>query len=55
MLNRVLIYCRNPKKMAEFYVRHFHFETMPDEDERIIELRPTTGGAILMLHQAAKS
>jgi catechol 2,3-dioxygenase-like lactoylglutathione lyase family enzyme len=55
MLNRVVIYAKNMQKMADFYVRHFLFSAEPDPDGRMINLIPTTGGARITLHPAAKS
>jgi predicted enzyme related to lactoylglutathione lyase len=55
VLNRILIYAKDMQKMADFYVRHFSFEAGPDDDGRIVELRPLRGGAIIMLHKAATS
>ncbi len=55
MPSRILIYTRNIKAMADFYVRHFSYVAVPDADGRIIELRPGTMGGGIMLHQAAKS
>jgi hypothetical protein len=55
MLNRVVIYSKNPQKMADFYVRHFLFVAEPDPDGRMINLIPSTGGARITLHPSAKS
>jgi predicted enzyme related to lactoylglutathione lyase len=50
----VLIYAKDIQKMADFYVRHFSFEVTRD-DGGIVELHNKRGGAIIMLHRAAKS
>jgi catechol 2,3-dioxygenase-like lactoylglutathione lyase family enzyme len=55
MLNRVVIYSKNPRKMADFYVRHFLFVAEDDPDGRMINLIPSTGGSRITLHPAAKS
>jgi catechol 2,3-dioxygenase-like lactoylglutathione lyase family enzyme len=55
MLNRVVIYSKNPRKMAEFYVRHFLFVAEPDPDGRMINLIPSTGGARITLHPSARA
>ncbi len=55
MLNRVVIYSKNPQKMADFYVRHFLFVAEPDHDGSMINLIPSTGGARITLHPSAKS
>jgi len=43
------------KKTAEFYSRHFGFETTGEPSEGLIELRAPQGGASILIHQAAKS
>ncbi|MFN0192751.1 MAG: VOC family protein [Aestuariivirga sp.] len=53
-LNRVLIYAKDVSKMADFYVRHFSFAAVADDDGRIIELVPKDGGSRLMLHRASR-
>ena len=53
-LGTVIIYARNMKKTAQFYSRHFGFETTGEIEEGLIELRSTAGAGIL-IHQAAKS
>jgi hypothetical protein len=55
MLNRVVICSKNPRKMADFYVRHFLFVAEDDPDGRMINLIPSTGGARITLHPSAKS
>ena len=54
-LSTVLIYARDPQASATFYETHFGFVARADEDGRIIELTHPEGGAVLMLHQAARS
>lgn len=41
--------------MSAFYRKHFGYSIQADPDDRIIELVPPQGGAILMLHPLAKS
>ncbi|WP_109480635.1 VOC family protein [Paraburkholderia sp. C35] len=53
-LNRILLYVKDIERTCAFYQRHFGFTAVHDTDDRIVELFPPHGGAILMLHQAAK-
>ena len=53
-LGTIIIYARDMKKTAQFYSRHFGFETTGEIEEGLIELRSTAGAGIL-IHQAAKS
>lgn len=53
-LNRIMLYARNVQKTCAFYERHFGFTSESKPDDRITELTPSNGGAILMVHQAAK-
>ncbi|RFU48363.1 VOC family protein [Paraburkholderia sp. DHOC27] len=53
-LNRILLYARDMQKTCAFYVRHFGFACQWDADGRIAELISPQGGAIMMVHQAAK-
>ncbi|WP_327367116.1 VOC family protein, partial [Caballeronia terrestris] len=41
--------------LCAFYTRHFGFECKLQSDDRIAELISPHGGAILMVHKAAKS
>lgn len=43
------------QKSAEFYSRHFGFETTGKVHEGLIELSAPKGGASILIHQAAKS
>lgn len=54
-LNRLILYVKDVQATCAFYSRHFGFVAAHDPDDRIIELTPTAGGVVLMLHQAAKS
>src|ERR1700761_2759705 len=53
VLNKILIYARNPARTAAFYRDHFNFETSGQVVEGLIELR--SPGVTLLIHQAAKS
>lgn len=54
-LGTVIIYARDMKETAEFYSRHFGFETTGEAKEGLIELHAPNGGAGILIHQAAKS
>ncbi|WP_159995401.1 VOC family protein [Roseomonas sp. 18066] len=53
-LSRVVLYVRDVEETARFYATHFGFRVTRAEGDRIVELVPTDGGAILMLHPASK-
>ena len=53
-LNRILLYVRDVERACAFYQRYFGFTATRDNDDRIVELTSPHGGAILMLHPAAK-
>lgn len=42
------------KKSAAFYSKHFGFQTTGVVNEGLIELKAPSGGADILLHQAAK-
>lgn len=54
-LHRLVLYARDPQKTVGFYETHFGFLSKADDDGGIVELTPAHGGAILMVHRAAKS
>lgn len=54
-LGSVIIYARDVHKSAEFYAKHFGFETTGDVLEGLIELTAPDGGVHILVHQAAKS
>lgn len=53
-LGRLVVYTRKMEDMAAFYCRHFGFEAIAKDDDRIVELRPRNGGITLLLHPASK-
>lgn len=53
-LNRILIYSRKMDEMVAFYTRHFGYDVWRDPGDRIVELRPSGDGAVIMLHPAGK-
>ena len=54
LLNRIVLYAHDVDAVIRFYVRHFGFEVRETAHDRIIELVHPDGGAILMVHRAAK-
>lgn len=54
-LGTLIIYARDVHRSAEFYRKHFGFETSGEVVEGLIELKATNGGASLLIHPAAKS
>ena len=53
-INRLVIYTKKLDQMVEFYTRHFGFESLFLDGDRIVELVSTDGGVNLMLHPASK-
>ena len=51
---RIVIYTRKIDEMAAFYCRHFGYERLHIEGDRIVELRPHGRGLTLLLHPASK-
>jgi predicted enzyme related to lactoylglutathione lyase len=54
-LGTIIIYARDMKKTAAFYSEHFGFKTSGEIYEGLIELQAVSGGASILIHQAAKS
>ncbi|MFN4155567.1 MAG: VOC family protein [Paracoccaceae bacterium] len=54
VLNRILLYTKDIPGMVAFYSAHFGYRAACDPSDRVIDLVPATGGAVLMLHPAAK-
>lgn len=54
-LGTVIIYARDIKRTAAFYSDHFGFKTTGEVHEGLIELQAASGGAGILIHQAAKS
>ena len=54
-LGTIIIYARDMKKTDAFYSEHFGLTTTGEVVEGLIELRATSGGAGILIHQAAKS
>lgn len=55
MLNMLVIYARDVQKSADFYCRFFGFAPTGVSDASTIELKSSDGGAMLLIHRAAKS
>ena len=49
-LGRIIIYTKRLDEVAEFYCKHFEFEALRLEGDRIVELVAQNGGANIMLH-----
>jgi predicted enzyme related to lactoylglutathione lyase len=54
-LGTVIIYARDMHRTAAFYSKHFGFKTTGEISEGLIELHAPSGGAGILIHQAAKS
>lgn len=54
-LGTIIIYARNMHTSAAFYSKHFGFKTTGEIREGLIELHAPSGGAGILIHQAAKS
>jgi predicted enzyme related to lactoylglutathione lyase len=54
-LNTIIIYAKNMQRTAEFYQKFFGFVSTGEVVEGLIELTSSTGGANILIHQAAKS
>ncbi|MGJ3231956.1 MAG: VOC family protein [Oceanicaulis sp.] len=53
-LGRIILYTKRIDELAAFYSRHFGFEIIRREGDRIVELRPEGEGAAILLHPLAK-
>ena len=55
-INRIALYVRDLRKMADFYARHFGFIALPTDQTDKLTLAPADGGAglRLVLLQASK-
>ena len=54
-MNRLIIYTKKVDEMIDFYTRYFGFQVQRQDDDRIVELTPSAGGAALLLHPAGKA
>lgn len=54
-LGTIIIYARDMKKSAMFYSHNFGFNTTGEVVEGLIELHASSGGAGILIHQAAKT
>jgi catechol 2,3-dioxygenase-like lactoylglutathione lyase family enzyme len=53
-IHRIIIYTKKPREMAAFYTGFFGYQAVTRDRDRIIELRPSSGGLTLLLHPASK-
>ena len=49
-LGRIVIYTKRLEEVAAFYCKHFAFEVLQLDGDRIVELVAQNGGANIMLH-----
>jgi catechol 2,3-dioxygenase-like lactoylglutathione lyase family enzyme len=49
-LGRIIIYTKRLEEVADFYCKHFGFEKLHLEGDRIVELVAQGGGANILLH-----
>ena len=54
-LSTLILYARDVHRTAEFYRKYFGFSTTGEVVEGLIELRSSSTGVNLLIHQAAKS
>ncbi|MCB0347652.1 MAG: hypothetical protein KDD37_02400 [Bdellovibrionales bacterium] len=54
-LGRIIIYAKNIEKMRLFYETFFGYKSRQRPGDRMIELNPSSGGAVILLHPMAKS
>jgi predicted enzyme related to lactoylglutathione lyase len=54
-LGRLVLYVRDMDATIDFYERFFAFKALRRDDDRIVELVASRGGANLMIHPAAKA
>ena len=53
-MNRIILYAKDVDETVRFYEAHFGFVAHRESGDNIVELVPPNGGAILMIHPAAK-
>jgi putative addiction module component (TIGR02574 family) len=53
-ITRIVLYVRELQKIADFYIRHFGFISVPRDDGDLIELASPSGGCGLVILQASK-
>lgn len=49
-LGRIIIYTKRTDELVAFYCKHFDFEVLRLEDDRIVELAPLGVGMNILLH-----
>lgn len=53
-ISRILLYVRDPERIADFYALHFGFVRQPQVHDDLIEIVSAPGNFSLLLHQASK-
>jgi predicted enzyme related to lactoylglutathione lyase len=54
-LGRLVLYARDVDATVGFYEKHFGFKALRQQDDRIVELVASDGGASLMIHPAGNA
>ncbi|NVO57268.1 VOC family protein [Rhodobacteraceae bacterium B1Z28] len=54
-ITRLILYTKRIDEMVRFYETHFGYTAHRIEGDRIIELKPCSGGVHLLLHPAGKA
>ncbi len=54
-LTRLILYTKRIVQMVRFYGTHFGYRACQIEGDRIVELKPVSGGTHLLLHPAGKA
>src|SRR5882724_7623141 len=53
-VSRILLYVRDPRSIADFYIEHFGFVQKQQVHDDLIEITSSVGAFSLLLHQASK-
>jgi predicted enzyme related to lactoylglutathione lyase len=53
-ISRILLYVRDPQRIAAFYTRYFGFVQKPPVHDDLVEIVSAPGNFSLLLHQASK-
>lgn len=53
-ISRLVLYVRDPQRIADFYALHFGFSQKPTRHDDLIEIVSAPGNFSLLLHRASK-
>ena len=53
-ISRIVLYVRDPQKIADFYIKYFAFIQATQVHDDLIEITLSDGSFSLLLHQASK-